>query len=94
MTKVNENFLKMPGSYLFAEVARRIAAYSAAHPQARIIKLSIGDVTRPLVPAVVEAMKKAVAEQGTADAHPATARSRATSSSARPLPTATTRPAA
>ncbi len=66
MTKVNENFLKMPGSYLFAEVARRIAAYSAAHPQARIIKLSIGDVTRPLVPAVVEAMEKAVAEQGTA----------------------------
>ena len=94
MTKVNENFLKMPGSYLFAEVARRIAAYSAAHPQARIIKLSIGDVTRPLVPAVVEAMKKAVAEQGTAAGSPATARSRATSSAARPLPTATTRPAA
>ena len=56
MAKLNENFLKMPGSYLFAEVARRIAAYSAAHPDAKIIKLSIGDVTRPLAPAVVAAM--------------------------------------
>lgn len=65
MAKLNENFLKMPGSYLFAEVARRIAAYSAAHPDAKIIKLSIGDVTRPLAPAVVAAMEKAVAEQGT-----------------------------
>lgn len=65
MTKVNQNFLKLPGSYLFSEVARRISVYSAAHPQARIIKLSIGDVTRPLVPAVVEAMHKAVDEQGT-----------------------------
>ena len=65
MAKLNESFLKMPGSYLFAEVARRIAAYSAAHPDAKIIKLSIGDVTRPLAPAVVAAMEKAVAEQGT-----------------------------
>ena len=65
MVKVNENFLKLPGSYLFSEVARRIGAYTAAHPDARIIKLSIGDVTRPLVPAVVEAMHKAVDEQGT-----------------------------
>ncbi len=65
MVKVNENFLKLPGSYLFSEVARRIGAYTAAHPDAKIIKLSIGDVTRPLVPAVVEAMHKAVDEQGT-----------------------------
>ena len=64
MAKLNENFLKMPGSYLFAEVARRIAAYSAAHPDAKIIKLSIGDVTRPLAPAVIEAMHKAVSEMG------------------------------
>ena len=92
MTKVNENFLKMPGSYLFAEVARRIAAYSAAHPQARIIKLSIGDVTSPLVPAVVEAMKKAVAEQGTAAGFRGYGPEQGYLS--RPLPTATTRPAA
>ena len=65
MVKINENYLKLPGSYLFSEVARRIAAYTAAHPQAKITKLSIGDVTRPLVPAVIEAMHKAVDEMGT-----------------------------
>ena len=54
MVKINDNYLKLPGSYLFSEVARRIAAYTAAHPQAQITKLSIGDVTRPLVPAVIE----------------------------------------
>ena len=67
MVKVNENFLKLPGSYLFSEVARRISVYSAAHPQAEIIKLSIGDVTRPLAPAVIQAMHKAVDEMGTAE---------------------------
>ncbi len=67
MVKINENYLKLPGSYLFSEVARRIAAYTAAHPQARITKLSIGDVTRPLVPAVIEAMHRAVDEMGTAE---------------------------
>ena len=65
MVKINENFLKLPGSYLFSEVARRIGAYNAAHPEARIIKLSIGDVTRPLAPAVVKAMHGAVDEMGT-----------------------------
>lgn len=65
MVKINENFLKLPGSYLFSEVARRIGAYNAAHPEARIIKLSIGDVTRPLVPAVTQAMHSAVDEMGT-----------------------------
>ena len=65
MVRVNQNYLKLPGSYLFSEVARRISAYSAAHPEAQITKLSIGDVTRPLVPAVVEAMHKAVDEMGT-----------------------------
>ena len=64
MLKVNENFLKLPGSYLFSEVARRIRVYSEAHPGAEIIKLSIGDVTRPLVPAVIQAMHKAVDEMG------------------------------
>ena len=65
MTKVNQNFLKLPGSYLFSEVARRISVYSAAHPEAKIIKLSIGDVTRPLAPAVIQAMHRAVDEMGT-----------------------------
>lgn len=67
MTKVNQNFLKLPGSYLFSEVARRISNYSQANPQAKIIKLSIGDVTRPLVPAVIGAMHKAVEEMGAAE---------------------------
>lgn len=67
MAKINENYLKLPGSYLFSEVARRISAYSDAHPDAKITKLSIGDVTRPLVPAVVEAMHQAVTEMGTTE---------------------------
>ena len=67
MLKVNENYLKLPGSYLFSEVARRIGAYTAACPQAQIIKLSIGDVTRPLVPEVVKAMHAAVDEMGTTE---------------------------
>ena len=67
MVKINENYLKLPGSYLFSEVARRISAYTAAHPQAKITKLSIGDVTRPLVPAVTQAMHKAVDEMGTVE---------------------------
>lgn len=59
MVKLNENYLKLPGSYLFAEVARRTAAFSAAHPEADIIKLGIGDVTLPLPPACVSALKRA-----------------------------------
>ena len=67
MVKVNENFLKLPGSYLFSEEARRIRVYSEAHPEAKIVKLSIGDVTRPLVPAVIQAMHDAVDEMGTVE---------------------------
>jgi LL-diaminopimelate aminotransferase len=65
MVQVNQNYLKLPGSYLFSEVARRISTYTADHPEAKIIKLSIGDVTRPLAPAVITAMHKAVDEMGT-----------------------------
>ena len=66
MAKVNENFQKLPGSYLFSEIARRVTAYSGAHPDAKLIRLGIGDVTRPLAPHVVEAMHKAVEEMGQA----------------------------
>ncbi|MDR3188758.1 MAG: LL-diaminopimelate aminotransferase [Prevotellaceae bacterium] len=62
MAFVNENFLKLAGNYLFAEIAAKVAAYKANHPTANVISLGIGDVTRPLAPAVVEAMKKATAE--------------------------------
>lgn len=67
MAQVNENFLKVSESYLFVEVARRIRAYQETHPEAKIIKMGIGDVTRPIVPAVIEALHKAVDEMGTAD---------------------------
>lgn len=67
MARINDNFLKLPGSYLFAEIARRTAAYQAANPQAELIKLGIGDVTRPLASSVIQAMHKAVDEMGSAD---------------------------
>jgi len=59
---VNPNFEKLPGSYLFAEIARRVKEFQAANPTADVLKLGIGDVTRPLAPAVVEAMKQAADE--------------------------------
>ena len=62
MAQINSNYLKLPGSYLFAAMAKKVAAYKAAHPEADIIRLGIGDVTRPLVPAVIEAMHRAVNE--------------------------------
>ena len=65
MVHVNENFCKLPGSYLFSEIGRRVARFSGEHPEAELIRLGIGDVTRPLVPAVVEAMERAAAEMGT-----------------------------
>ena len=63
MANINENFAKLPGSYLFAEIGRRTAAHQQANPDAKIIKLGIGDVTQGLVPAVIEAMHEAVDEQ-------------------------------
>ena len=62
MAYINENFLKLQHRYLFAEIAKRVAAYKAENPQADIIRLGIGDVTQPLAPAVVEAMHRAVDE--------------------------------
>ena len=60
MALVNEHYLKLPGSYLFIDVAKRVNVYKAQHPQTRVISLGIGDVTQPLCPAVIEAMHKAV----------------------------------
>jgi len=60
MVKVNENFSKLPGSYLFAEIAKRVEEYAAANPEKKLIKLGIGDVTQPLSPAVISAMHRAV----------------------------------
>ena len=60
--KINENFLKIESSYLFSTVAKKQREYQAAHPDADVIRLSIGDVTKPLAPAVIDAMHKAVDE--------------------------------
>jgi LL-diaminopimelate aminotransferase len=62
MALVNEYYLRLPGSYLFADVAKRVNAYKVSHPKVRVISLGIGDVTRPLAPAVIEAMHKAADE--------------------------------
>lgn len=67
MATINENYLNLQGSYLFANIARKVADYQAAHPEADIIRLGIGDVTRPLAPAIIEAMHKAVDEMGNVD---------------------------
>jgi LL-diaminopimelate aminotransferase len=60
MAKVNDHYLKLKSSYLFSEIARRVKAFAEAHPQAKIIRLGIGDVTQPLPPAVVRALHEAV----------------------------------
>ena len=60
MAYVNENYLKLPGNYLFAEIDRRVGLYKTQNPDADIIRLGIGDVTKPLVPAVIKALHKAV----------------------------------
>lgn len=64
MVKVNENYLKLQGSYLFSTIAKKVNAYAAANPEKKIIRLGIGDVTLPLVPAVTDALQKAVQEMG------------------------------
>lgn len=61
---LNENFLRLRKNYLFADIAKKVEAYRAAHPEASLIRLGIGDVTRPLPPAVVDALAAASAEMG------------------------------
>ena len=58
MVKVNQNFQKLPGGYLFPEIGRRVRAFSAQNPPMPLIRLGIGDVTQPLAPVVIEAMEK------------------------------------
>ena len=66
MATINSNFLKLQSNYLFADIARKVASFKDSNPDSRVISLGIGDVTRPLVPAVVEALHKAVDEMGDA----------------------------
>ena len=67
MAKANENYLRLQGSYLFSEIAKRVGAFQKAHPEADVIRLGIGDVTQPIAPAVIEALHKAVEEMGAAE---------------------------
>lgn len=67
MVKINANYLKLPGSYLFSDIAKKVGAYTAAHPEKPIIRLGIGDVTQPLPPAVIDALHKAADEMGAAE---------------------------
>ncbi|MBU4439598.1 MAG: LL-diaminopimelate aminotransferase [Firmicutes bacterium] len=62
MALINENYLKLPGSYLFSEIARRVEAYKTANPDADIIRLGIGDVTKPLPEAIINSLHQAVDE--------------------------------
>lgn len=64
MIKINENFCRLAPNYLFSEVARKISVFQQSNPEARVIKMSIGDVTRPLCPAAIEALHKAADDQG------------------------------
>ncbi len=67
MALINENYLKLQGSYLFAEIAKRVANFKIENPTANIIRLGIGDVTKPLAPAVIEGLHKAVVEMASAE---------------------------
>lgn len=67
MFQINENYLKLPGSYLFSRIGKKVAEYAGANPEAKIIRLGIGDVTQPLAPAIIEALHKAVDEMGAAE---------------------------
>lgn len=62
MAHINEDFLKLPGAYLFSEIAQKVKTFKDEHPDANVISLGIGDVTQPLAPAVVEALHKAADE--------------------------------
>ena len=64
MFKVNDNYLKLPGSYLFSTIGKKVRAYQAANPDKEIIRLGIGDVTQPLAPAIIDRLHEAVSEMG------------------------------
>ena len=67
MVKINENYIKLPGSYLFSTIAKKVNAYTKEHPEKKIIRLGIGDVTQPIAPAIIESLHEAVDEMGDAE---------------------------
>jgi LL-diaminopimelate aminotransferase len=62
VARINDHYLRLKSSYLFTEIARRVKAFAAAHPDAKVIRLGIGDVTRPLAPAIIAGLHAAVDE--------------------------------
>ena len=64
MAFINDNYLELQDSYLFSTIAKKVNEFVAAHPEKKLIRMGIGDVTRPLVPAVLKAMHDAVDEMG------------------------------
>lgn len=67
MFKINENYLKLPGSYLFSDIAKKVKAFTLENPDKKIIRLGIGDVTLPLAPVVIDALHKATDEMSSSD---------------------------
>ena len=67
MFKVNDNYQKLPGSYLFSTIAKKVSAFQEANPEKTLIRLGIGDVTQPLAPTIIDAMHSAVTEMGNAE---------------------------
>ena len=67
MAKANDNYLRLPGNYLFSTIGKKVREYQEAHPEADVIRLGIGDVTQPLAPEIIEALHKAVDEMGAAE---------------------------
>ena len=67
MVTVNHNYLKLPGSYLFSTIGKKVRAYKEENPDKEVISLGIGDVTQPLVPAIIEALHGAVEEMAHAE---------------------------
>ena len=67
MVTVNKNYLKLPGSYLFSTIAKKVAAYQQSNPDVQVVRLGIGDVTQPLAPAIIDALHKAVDEMAHAE---------------------------
>ena len=67
MAKVNDNYLKLPGSYLFSTIGKKVREYAAANPDAKILYMGIGDVTQPIAPAVIDALHESVDEMANAE---------------------------
>lgn len=67
MVKANENYLKLPGNYLFSTIGKKVREYQEKNPEAKIIRLGIGDVTQPIAPAIIDALHSAVDEMGSAE---------------------------